>query len=118
MSKPLEPGAVYEEMRTHCLNKEGAYEERPWGDIAWKVKKKAFAFAGEGGSSFTLKSTPDRQAALTLHPNIKVAAYVGRFGWITIRVPDTETLALAKDLADESYELVGSRKNRKSRERA
>ncbi len=56
-----------------------------------------------------MKSTVEQQASLTLHPQIKVAAYVGRFGWVTIHVIDEDTLGLALDLIDESYERVGKR---------
>ena len=113
MSKEIAPEAAYEQMRVHCLAKPGVTEDHPWGDVAWKRGKKAFVFGGEGSANFTLKSTPDRQSALVLHPKIRAAAYVGRFGWVTIQASDEETLALAKDLADESFDLVGPR--RKSR---
>jgi hypothetical protein len=33
-----------------------------------------------------------------------IAHYVGRFGWVSLRVRNAEELALALDLIDESYE--------------
>ena len=92
-------------VRKHCLAKPGAVEDEPWpGDIAFKVKGKIFAMAGK--TAITLKSTPDKQAALIQHPNIEKAAYVGRFGWVTIKPEDKGTLDLALDLIDESYDSI------------
>lgn len=109
----LSPDEAYRELQSYCLAKDGCVEDHPWGESAWKVNGKAFAFGGEGSARLTLKSTPDKQAALTMHPQIAVAAYVGRFGWVTVEVVDRETLDLAKDLIDESYSLV----NRRARKR-
>jgi predicted DNA-binding protein (MmcQ/YjbR family) len=113
MSKSLTPQAIFAEMKLHCLSKEGVTEEYPWDDIAWKVKGKGFVFTGEGSAHYTVKSTLDKQAALTMHPQITVAAYVGRYGWVSIDVVDEDTLALAKDLTDESYDLVAKPKKKK-----
>ncbi len=54
-----------------------------------------------------MKSSLDKQAALIQHPNIGVAAYVGKYGWVTISLVDEDTLDLAIDLIDESYAMVG-----------
>jgi predicted DNA-binding protein (MmcQ/YjbR family) len=109
----LSKETIFQEMKEHCLAKEGVTEDRPWGDIAWKVRGKAFVFTGEGSAHYTLKSTLDKQASLVMHPQISAAAYVGRYGWISIDVIDEDTLGLAKDLADESYDLVAKPKKKK-----
>lgn len=101
---------VLEAIRAHCLQKSGAWEDNPWGDTVWKVGKKMFC-AG-GGKSVTVKSTLDKQAALVMHPNIEVAAYVGRYGWVSISIDDQETLELALELIDESYESVARNPSR------
>ena len=54
----------------------------------------------------TIKATPADQAVLTHHPAIERAAYVGRFGWVTITVTDGETLDLARALVDQAYESL------------
>lgn len=101
-------------IRKHCLGKPGATEDEPWpGDIAWKVKGKIFAIGGE--KSVTVKSTPDRQSALIMHPAIKKAAYVGRFGWVTIELKNQDTLQLARELIDESYDAVAPRKRSRTK---
>ena len=96
-------------IRKHCLAKSGAMEDEPWpGDKAWKVGGKIFAIGGEG--AVTVKNTLERQSALIMHPAIKKAAYVGRFGWVSVEISNKETLALALDLIDESYDLVAAKK--------
>jgi len=57
------------------MAKPGAIEDMPWpDDTAWKFKGKIFAMSG--GESVTVKSTPERQAVLIMHPAISKAAYV------------------------------------------
>lgn len=95
------------------MAKPDTVEDRPWGDVAWKVRNKCFVIGSEGGSRFTVKSTPEKQGSLVMHPNIDVAAYVGRFGWVAIQIDDEDTLELALDLIDESYELVAPKRKMK-----
>lgn len=101
---------VVEAIRGHCLAKEGAVEEHPWDHVAFKVRGRIFVIGDEDASRLTIKSSPDRQAALVLHPNIEVAAYVGRFGWVSVEVVDSDVLALALDLIDEAYDSIAIKK--------
>lgn len=104
-------------IRAHCMSKEGAVEDYPWEDhVGWKVGGKLFGIGGAGSNRLTLKSTMDKQAALIQHPNIEKAAYVGRFGWVTISVTDRETMELAEDLIDESYDLIAKKRRRSTGE--
>ena len=111
----LSKESVFDEIRKYSMKKDGAVEEYPWGDVAWKVSGKMFACGGEGHNTFTVKSTLDEQAYLIQNPAIEKAAYVGRYGWVTITVADEETLALAKELVDVSYELVKPRGGRRAK---
>ena len=53
----------------------------------------------------TVKLTPEeREIALTL-PYVRVAAYVGRYGWVTAEVRDPEALENALEWLRESYWL-------------
>jgi predicted DNA-binding protein (MmcQ/YjbR family) len=53
----------------------------------------------------TVKLTPEeREIALAL-PYVRVAAYVGRYGWVTAEVTDEETLENALEWLRESYWL-------------
>lgn len=95
--------AVFARLQRHSLEKPGAVEEYPWGDVAWKVRGKLFAVTGQGAAGVTVKASLEDQAVLVQHPAISIAPYVGRFGWVSIEIGDEETLALACKLIDESY---------------
>ncbi|HSI72269.1 MAG TPA: MmcQ/YjbR family DNA-binding protein [Fimbriimonas sp.] len=95
------------------MAKEHVTEEYPWGDTCWKVKGKMFACTGGDGRHVTVKSTLDKQQALVQHPNIEVAAYVGRYGWVRIEIVDDEVLELARDLIDESYDAVARKQGKR-----
>jgi predicted DNA-binding protein (MmcQ/YjbR family) len=93
--------------RAHCMAYgEGVTEEYPWGHPVWKVRGKMFAACSEDGSSMTVKATPQEQDVLIQHPAIRPADYVGRYGWVSIHVDGDETMEMAKDLIDSSFELV------------
>ena len=68
-----------------------------------------FATFGGEATCTSVKSTLEKQAALIQHPNIEVAAYVGRYGWVTVFLRDEETVELALDLIDESYASVAGK---------
>ena len=84
-------------------------EDYPWGDVAWKVAGKMFACTGRDSNVVTVKSTVEKQSALVQHPAIRIASYVGRYGWVTVTIGDEETLDIALDLVDESYEAIKSK---------
>ena len=112
------PAIAFSAVRAHCLAKEGAVEEYPWGHVVWKVKGKIFAIGTTDEARVTVKSSLDKQAALIMHPNIEVAKYVGRFGWVTIEAVDEDTLRLTIELIDDSYGIVcGGAKPRSDKSR-
>lgn len=100
---------AFQSIKAYCLAKTNVVEDYPWGDVAWKVGGKMFACGGDGQNTVTVKSTPDQQSVLIQHPSIERAAYVGRYGWVTISVTDQETLEMAEDLIDQSYDLIASK---------
>ena len=110
----MDPAAVHRELREHALAKEGAVEDHPWGDVAWKVKGKMFAVSSENSAKVSVKSTLEKQAALVTHPHIEASHYVGRYGWVTIDCQDRDTLDLAKELMDESYAAIAAKPKRKN----
>ncbi|MFD4353469.1 MmcQ/YjbR family DNA-binding protein [Nocardia sp. NPDC058518] len=94
----------------YCLTKPGAWEDEPWeGDTVAKVGDKVFAFLG-AGTSIGLKCGRDRLEAdelVNIYPDdVTVSAYIGRYGWNSIRVggavPDDEL----RELIDASYDAV------------
>jgi predicted DNA-binding protein (MmcQ/YjbR family) len=104
---------AFKAVQTYCMGKEGAWEDYPWeGHAGWKVKDKLFCIGAPAERTITVKSTPDKQQALVQHPHIRVAAYVGRYGWVSMDIMDKADCELAMDLIDESYDLVVKKKKR------
>jgi predicted DNA-binding protein (MmcQ/YjbR family) len=98
----------------HCQAKPDAVEDHPWGETVFKVKGRVFAFLGRGESSgVTVKVTPEERDILLQNDSIEVARYVGRYGWLSVRVGDDETLQLALGLIDDSYDLIASKGRRR-----
>ncbi|WP_328476614.1 MmcQ/YjbR family DNA-binding protein [Actinoplanes sp. NBC_00393] len=98
------------ELLSHCLAKPGAWQDEPWeGDVVAKVGSKIFAFVGTG-ERVGVKCGRNRDAAdewLARYPEDATAsAYIGRYGWNSLRVggaiPDDEIL----EAVDASYEAV------------
>jgi predicted DNA-binding protein (MmcQ/YjbR family) len=98
----------------HCQAKPDAVEDHPWGETVFKVKGRVFAFLGRGDSSgVTVKVTPEERDMLLQNDSIEVARYVGRYGWLSVRIGDDETLELALGLIDDSYDLIASKSRRR-----
>ena len=102
-----------DELLAHCLAKPGAWQDQPWeGDVVVKVGSKIFAFVGSG-TAVGLKCGPTREEAdewVHRYPeDASVMAYIGRYGWNTLRIggaiPDDEVL----EAIDTSYRVVVSR---------
>jgi predicted DNA-binding protein (MmcQ/YjbR family) len=98
------------ELLKYCLAKPGAAPDEPWeGDVVAKVGGKIFAFVGDG-SRVGLKCGRDRDDADELiarfPDDITGMAYIGRFGWNSVRVgagvPDDEVF----ELIDASYNAI------------
>jgi predicted DNA-binding protein (MmcQ/YjbR family) len=95
-------------VRALALSFPETYEDSPWGHPVFKVgNNKMFAAMSdtEDPLTVTVKLTPEeREIALTL-PSVRVAAYVGRYGWVTAEVRDEEALENALEWLRESYWL-------------
>ena len=98
-----------EEVRAHCLGKPGAWEDQPWeGDHVAKVADKIFAFLGSDAVGLKCGSGRDEADEwVRQYPeDASVMAYIGRFGWNTLRVggaiPDEEV----REAIDASYDAV------------
>ena len=111
------PGAAayFDTIRQHCLAKPDATLDHPWGEFAFKIGGKMFAVTTASDPlRITVKAKPEDAPSLCTHPAIERAAYVGRFGWVTVTVKNKDTLRLALDLVDASYLLVAPRGKGKS----
>jgi len=95
-------------VRALALSFPETYEDAPWGHPVFKVANNRMFAAmsnGEDPLSLTVKLTPEeRELALAL-PYVRVASYVGRYGWVTADVSDEESLDNALEWLRESYWL-------------
>jgi predicted DNA-binding protein (MmcQ/YjbR family) len=88
-----------------------AYEDRPWGEVVYKVKGKVFVFCGmpqESGLSFSVK-LPQSSGAALMMPFAEPTGYgLGKAGWITatISAKDKVPEALLLEWLEESYRAV------------
>ncbi len=95
----------------------GAYEDRPWGSIHCKVDGKIFVGWGrldDGSMSVGFKMDKDQQAAMVeSDPRFTVAAYVGKHGWVDMRIgaaPDWDEI---EQLIVASYRMIAPKKRLK-----
>jgi predicted DNA-binding protein (MmcQ/YjbR family) len=117
-AEPDERRRLYQAIWEHCRDKPGAVEDHPWGDTVFKIKGKVFAFLGTPESpGATVKAPPDELDVLLDAPFIKRSRYIGRYGWISVRVDDEDALRLVLDLVDDSYEIVKSRRRARPKAR-
>ena len=73
-----------ERLRRICLALPETHEEITWGsDLNFRVRSKIFCFPGE--TSMTVKVPKEALIGLLDDPRFALAAYVGRFGWLTMR---------------------------------
>ena len=97
-----------------CLRFDGAWLDKPWGDeTVVKVGKKIFAFTGQhasGAVTVTVKLDPDRREFWSVLDHTFVPAYVGRYGWMGIRLADDGAWELAQEGITVSYQLVRRKK--------
>lgn len=105
----------WEELSAYCLSFPGAAEEYPWNDVVYKVKGKSFAFTSGDRPVLiiTAKPLPENREMFLAIPGVKVAAYIGRFGWVSMEIDNRESLDLARDLIAESYAVITGKRRRR-----
>jgi predicted DNA-binding protein (MmcQ/YjbR family) len=85
-----------------------AWEEHP----TFRVRNKIFVITDYAADGITVKATPeDQEALVATHPRITVAAYVGRYGWVSVDLKGKGLdWALVEDLVMDSYRLIAPKK--------
>jgi len=101
-------------LRKYALAFPEATEDFPWGERAWKVRGKGFAFlGGYEGVSFSVKLPKSGAQALAL-PFAEPTHYgLGKHGWVTFTLPKRVTRALEDQCyawIRESYRAVAPAK--------
>lgn len=104
------------ELTAYCLAKPGAWLDEPWeGDEVVKVADKVFAFLGAGSADDTdigvgLKCGRNADEAGELRArypdDVTVSAYIGRYGWNSVRINRTISDDEVRELIDASYDAV------------
>jgi predicted DNA-binding protein (MmcQ/YjbR family) len=74
-------------LRKRALSYPEAYEDFPWGEHAFKVKKKVFLFMRYDATLLSLSvKLPDSQGAALVFPFAEPTGYgLGKAGWVTAR---------------------------------
>ena len=99
-----------ERMRLIALALPEATEEVTWGtDINFRVRKKIFAFPGQGGS-LTVKADRDELPALLADPRFRPAPYLARGGWVVMELATTPEWVEVEELIHTSYCLIAPKK--------
>lgn len=95
--------ATFDDVRRIALALPEVAEVITWEtDVTFRVRNRIFAIGGDGADHASIKSTPMTQADLLDRDpaTFASAAYVGRFGWVSVdlaRVGIEELEALIRD---------------------
>ena len=102
-------------VRALALSFPETYEDSPWGFPVFKVAdNRLFALLqhDEEKVEVTMKLGAEEREIALLHPWVRVASYVGRYGWVTATVEDEDALETVLEWLRESYYLKAPAKLR------
>jgi predicted DNA-binding protein (MmcQ/YjbR family) len=110
MAKKLSPVAT--KLRDRAMSYPEVTETFPWGEHAFKVKGKTFVFMrdDEEGTSFSVKLTASRAAALKLPGSEPTHYGMGAKGWVTLVPTSKSSLKQLHAFIDESFHAVAPRR--------
>jgi hypothetical protein len=103
---------TFEDVRSIASSLPEVEEVLTWGtDVTFRVGKKIFAIGGEGSDGVSIKATVERQADLLALDSETFAksAYVGRFGWVTVRLDRIDD-DLLRDLIVSGWRSVAPKR--------
>jgi predicted DNA-binding protein (MmcQ/YjbR family) len=108
---PGAPGALLTRLRAICLALPATKEVEAWGHPTFRVGDKIFATFGDGAdggaASMGVKTTHELQAALVGSDlRFKIAAYVGKHGWVQMTLAAPVDWNEVEALVRESYRLI------------
>jgi predicted DNA-binding protein (MmcQ/YjbR family) len=99
---------IVKTVRALALSFPESYEDAPWGFPVFKVAdNRLFVLLQDEGDvpEVTMKLGAEEREIALLHPWVRVASYVGRYGWVTAKVEDEDALETVLDWVRESYYL-------------
>ncbi|MFT7678640.1 MAG: putative DNA-binding protein (MmcQ/YjbR family) [Planctomycetota bacterium] len=101
---------VEENLRAYAMTFPEAWEDHPWGEIAFKVRKKIFFFLGSSGDGLSLSlKLPESSQEVLLLPFTEPTGYgLGKSGWVSAKWEAKQAPAITtiKRWIDESYRAV------------
>jgi predicted DNA-binding protein (MmcQ/YjbR family) len=105
---------VSKTIRELALSLPETYEDAPWGFPVFKVAdNRMFAWLQEDEPvELTVKLSAEEREIAYLHPWVRSASHVGRYGWITATIEDDDALDTALEWLRESYYLKAPAKLR------
>ena len=111
----MKPAAAWKALKKHASEKDGAWEDHPWGETVYKIGKKVFVFLGHADSGYglTCKLPHSSEAAITMFGWAEPTGYgLGASGWVTARFEPSEDapVDLLRQWIDESYAAVAPRR--------
>lgn len=96
-----------EALAARCASQLGAVRRHRWGETVYMFRRHAFAFLGPPRRpTVTVKAARKSRDQLLELPFVERAHFIGRLGWLTVHVRDAESLNVALELIDSSYQLV------------
>jgi predicted DNA-binding protein (MmcQ/YjbR family) len=103
-----------EQLRSFALSLPEAYEETPWGHLAFKVKKKAFCFYGADETSLgmSVKLPISHEQALQEKWAEPTHYGLGKSGWVSVSFEkgDDVPVELLRGWLEESYKALAPKK--------
>jgi len=104
---------VLPRLRKMCLALPDTKETLTWGHPHFRVGEKIFCGYGDekGKMTIGLKVTMDHQDALIMQDRFEIAAYVGRYGWVSMDASQIEDWQEVEDLVLESYQLIAPKRS-------
>ena len=104
---------VSKTIRELALSLPQTYEDAPWGFPVFKVAdNRMFAWLQDDPPRLTVKLAAEEREIAYMHPWVRTASHVGRYGWITATIDDDDALETALEWLRESYYLKAPAKLR------
>jgi hypothetical protein len=99
-----------DELRTFCLSLPGTHEKETWGDaehagdVTFRVNDRIYLITGQEGGSASIRTDRAQQTDLiAAFPDaISSAPYVGRFGWVNVRL-DALDASILEDIIRSAW---------------
>ena len=79
---------TFRQLRSLCISLPEVVERETWGESTFRFRERIFVIGSPEGHSVSIKASLDDQAGLiAMDPDtFAVAAYTGRYGWVTVRL--------------------------------